>query len=122
MGAGDAAQAATVSLAVKVARRVLPVLAVAAGVGLVVYAGDYASLRWQIPKRAQFGSVSVRRFYAVALKNRNTEYMFDEPQDMPCVNSLFPHFGDPPCWYLTRHKQQRIDVNAGPPKPIIDTF
>ena len=89
---------------------------------LLLYAGDFLSLRYQIPRREPFGSVRVRHFYAVALKNKSTEYMFDDPQDEPCVNAIFPHYGDPPCWYLTRHKQQRIDINAGPTDPWIHTF
>jgi hypothetical protein len=24
-----------------------------------------------------------------------------EPQD--CVRAIFPHLGDPPCWWLARH-------------------
>lgn len=102
--------------------RILLVLAAAAGLVAIAYGVDYLSLRLQIPKRAAYGTVSVRRFYAVTLKNKNTEFMFDDPQDETCVNSLFAHYGDAPCWYLQRHKQQRIDVNAGPPKPLIDTF
>jgi hypothetical protein len=26
------------------------------------------------------------------------------------VNSLFPHAGDVPCWYLKRHTQQETDI------------
>jgi hypothetical protein len=77
--------------------------------GCLLYAGDYFSLRFQIPnQRPQFGSVEVRRYYAVPLKNRQTEYMFEQTAPETCVYSLFPHFGDPPCWYLSRHPQQEI--------------
>jgi hypothetical protein len=77
----------------------------------LVYAGDYVSLRYRIPgNRAQFGTVSVREMYAIHEKNNKTEYQFTPAQDQVCVNSLFPHFGDPPCWYLQRHTQQRIDI------------
>jgi hypothetical protein len=27
-----------------------------------------------------------------------------------CVHSLFPHSGDPPCWFLIRHAEQRTDI------------
>jgi hypothetical protein len=81
--------------------------------GCLVYAGDYLSLRLQIPNhRPQFGSVMVERYYAVPLKNRKTEYMFDQPVAVTCVHSLFPHFGDPPCWYLSRHTRQQIRLGA----------
>ena len=94
-------------------RRTLLVVVLLVG---VIYAGDFLSLRLRIPNhREQLGSVQVRRFYAVTLKNHKTEYMFEEPQAMACVNSLFPHDGYTPCWYLNRHKRQQIDVNSGPP-------
>ncbi|MFN7998119.1 MAG: hypothetical protein U0Q18_31145 [Bryobacteraceae bacterium] len=78
-----------------------------------VYAGDYVSLRYRIPgHREQFGTVQVERYYAVPLKDRKTEYMFDEPSPQTCVNSLFPHFGYTPCWYLSRHRRQEINVGG----------
>jgi hypothetical protein len=52
----------------------------------------------------------VRPYYAVPQKNHKTEFLFDEPQDETCVHSLFPHLGDEPCWYLSTHKDQRIDI------------
>lgn len=77
---------------------------------LAVYAGDYLSIRWGIPKsRPQFGSVRVQRYYAVKLKNDRTELMFQPPAPQPCSNSLFPQLGASPCWYLARHTTKRID-------------
>ncbi len=76
-----------------------------------VYLGDYVSLRLRIPNhREPFGTVMVERDFAVALKNRQTEFMFNQPQPQPCVYSLFPHLGDPPCWYLARHARQRVNM------------
>ncbi len=81
--------------------------------GALVYVGDYLVLRFRIPNnREQFDSVMVQRTYAITQKDRKVEYIFDPPAPQTCVNSLFPHFGDPPCWYLRRHTQQQ--VNAGP--------
>jgi len=78
---------------------------------LILYVGDYLSLRYQIPKgRAQFGEVKVQRYYAVGLKSGKTEFMFLGPKNQACVHSLFPHFGDSPCWYLRRKSVQRIDM------------
>jgi hypothetical protein len=80
--------------------------------GALVYVGDYVSLRFRIPNnRDQFGSVIVQRSYAVTMKNGKAEYMFDPPAPQTCVNSLFPHFGDPPCWYLRRHPRQQINAS-----------
>jgi hypothetical protein len=94
------------------------ILSVAILFGGLLYVGDYLSLRLRIPnQRAQFGSVEVRRYYAVPLKNRSTEYLFDQPANMACVYALFPHFGDPPCWYLERHTQQEIRMGPKPPDP-----
>ena len=77
----------------------------------LLYAGDYLSLRFKFPgKRPQFGLVTVTEMYAIHEKNNKTEYQFPPPQDQPCVNSLFPHFGYTPCWYLRRHTHQTIDI------------
>jgi hypothetical protein len=78
---------------------------------LILYVGDYFSLRYQIPNgRAQFGEVKVQRYYAVGLKSGKTEFMFLGPKKQTCVHSLFPHFGDSPCWYLRRKSVQRINM------------
>jgi len=93
-------------------KRVLLRLAIAVIVLLgLVYAGDYLSLRYRIPNnRSQLGSVTVTEMYAIHEKNNKTEYQFPPAQDQTCVQSLFPHFGYSPCWYLRRHSQQRIDI------------
>jgi hypothetical protein len=77
----------------------------------ILYAGDYISIRYPIPKsRQQFGTVKIRRYYAVGLKSGKTDFMFLEPQNRVCVHSLFPHFGYPPCWYLSRGSVKRINM------------
>ena len=78
---------------------------------LILYIGDYISVRYRIPKkRDQFGMVKVQRYYAVGLKSGKTDFMFLPPQNQVCVHSLFPHFGDTPCWYLTRRNVKRIEM------------
>jgi hypothetical protein len=60
-----------------------------------VYLCDYLSLRLKIPAgRVPLGNVQIQRSYAVTMKNKKTEFMFDPPQLQECVNSLFPHYGD----------------------------
>ena len=77
----------------------------------ILYAADYLSVRYKIPKsRSQFGVVRIQRYYAVGLKSGKTEFMFLTPQNQVCVHSLFPHFGYSPCWYLSRRKVKRIDI------------
>ncbi len=91
---------------------VLPILILLA---IAVYVGDYLSLRFSIPKREMYGSVEVREMYAVKLKSKQTEYMIQPPEQQECVNSLFGHFGDQPCWYLRRNPRQKIEIDSGQP-------
>jgi hypothetical protein len=77
---------------------------------MTVYAVDYASLRiriWQ--HRNPFGTVEVQPYYAIAEKNNKTQFISADPLTVTCVHSLFPHFGSNPCWYVSRHTDQRID-------------
>lgn len=77
----------------------------------ITYAIDYVVLRVRIATNHNaFGTVSVRPYYAVPQKDHKTEFLFDDPQDETCVHSLFPHAGDTPCWYLSRHREKRIDL------------
>ncbi|HEX3684167.1 MAG TPA: hypothetical protein VHU83_16660 [Bryobacteraceae bacterium] len=77
----------------------------------VLYIADYLLLRYRVAaNRSPYGTVTVQPYYAVPRKDHRTEFMFDDPQDQTCVNSLFPHFGDSPCWYLNRNKQKRINM------------
>jgi hypothetical protein len=78
---------------------------------VLIYTCDFLLLRYRITtNHGPFGTVTVRPYYAVPQKNHKTEFLFDEPQDQTCVHSLFPHLGDQPCWYLSTHKDQRIDI------------
>lgn len=78
---------------------------------VLVYAGDYFSVRIPIPpRRAVFGTVTVRPYYDVGLKSGKSEFFFLDPQKQTCVNSLFPQLGLKPCWYLRRHTRQRIAI------------
>lgn len=81
--------------------------------GALVYVCDAVSLRYGIPHgRAQFGSVTVQRTWVIPMKNGKAQYSFDPPAPQECVNALFPHFGDPPCWYLSRHKRQEVNTGS----------
>ena len=75
-----------------------------------IYVADDVWIRFRIPPRQQpFGSVTVQRYDAIAEKNGKTEFDFEPPQTETCVRSLFPHLGYPPCWYLSRHAERRIN-------------
>ncbi len=78
------------------------------------YAADDVSVRYKLPAgRQAFGSIQVRKVYAVKRKNGSTEFLFDDPVGVTCVNSLVPHMGLSPCWYLERHTEQREDICDG---------
>jgi hypothetical protein len=74
------------------------------------YIGDFLSVRFGFPgHRPTYGSVMVRRTLAVPEKDQKHEdYYFPEPEAQTCVNSIFPHFGYTPCWYLQRHATQTV--------------
>lgn len=78
---------------------------------VLIYAGDYLSLRWRIPRnRPAFGSVRVHPYYAIPLKGGKTEIVSLDPVVRSCVHSLFPHLDANPCWYVQRHTRERIDM------------
>jgi hypothetical protein len=84
------------------------VLVVAAFIALV-YLGDYLVLRVPIPKsRAAYGTVTVRPYYDVRLKSGKSDLYVLDPQQQSCVNSIFPHLGCTPCWYLRKHTHPRV--------------
>ena len=77
---------------------------------LLAYAADDLSLRFRIPKSRQpLGTVTVSRYDAISEKNNKTEFVYEDPINLTCVRSLVPHLGYPPCWYLERHREQRIN-------------
>jgi hypothetical protein len=83
------------------------------GVGLLVliYAADYAAARFRFPKGHEpLGTINVRPYYAVPQKSGRSEFYFLDSKQQTCVNSLFPHLGYSPCWYVKRHARQRIDM------------
>lgn len=77
---------------------------------VLAYAVDYLLLRYRMTRNSAYGTVTVRQYYAIQEKNQRTEYVNGAPQDEPCVNSLFPHQGITPCWYLRRHPERQVQV------------
>jgi len=61
-------------------------------------------LRYRM-KRGAAGAVldQVTIYDAAELKDGRVEIYFDHPVLQECVRAIFPHFGDPPCWYVRRH-------------------
>lgn len=73
-----------------------------------IYAGDFLSLRFQIPSRPQLGSVPMKSYYAVKMKNGKTEVMPADANILTCTNSLFPQLGYAPCWYVRRKNPVQV--------------
>jgi len=76
-----------------------------------VYALDFLAFRLRLAANWNpYGSVTVTHYYAVQQKSGKTQFIFDPPQDQSCAHALFPHSGFLPCWYLSRHPEQRTDI------------
>lgn len=77
---------------------------------VLAYICDDISLRYHIPKSRQpFGTVTVEQYDAIPEKSGKVEFDFENPAVETCVRSLVPHLGYPPCWYLSRHAERRIN-------------
>lgn len=83
------------------------VLATALG-ALTCYFVDFA----QVTLRGAhgLGSATVRPLYAVHHKDGRIEFLVRPAQNQPCARALFPQRGYRPCWYLRRHREQRIEI------------
>lgn len=76
-----------------------------------LYLVDDASFHFRArhSNSAVFGTVDMENVLAIELKGGKVEYTLDRthpPQVLTCVNSLFPHAGFTPCWYLKRQARQ----------------
>ena len=74
---------------------------------ITIYAFDYLYARI---RHAPFANVHIDQYYAVTEKFNMIAYERGTPVNERCVYSLFPHFGNSPCWYLTRHTLRYIKV------------
>jgi hypothetical protein len=75
----------------------------------LAFAIDAGVLHYRVAtNRNAFATVTVRPFYAVERKDKRVEYMYNDPEQQTCVNSVFPQLGDTPCWYLRRHTEQKL--------------
>jgi hypothetical protein len=83
---------------------------------LLLYFADFAwyEFRLLLPKLGPAkGSVHRLRLLAVPRKGNKVEYQIDAlrpEEDVPCSRSLFPHAGNRPCWYVTRHANEPIPM------------
>jgi hypothetical protein len=77
---------------------------------LVVWAADYLVFRYRAGKNQAFGQVTVMSYDAVPQKSGKTQFIFHDPQNETCVQTLFPHAGYEPCWYLRKNAEPRTDI------------
>jgi len=73
-------------------------LAIAA-ITTVSYLGDSA---FYLLRGSPTSTVSVSQFMSIPLKGQKIEYDYLGRAQMPCSESLYPHGGQQPCWYLRR--------------------
>jgi hypothetical protein len=74
---------------------------------LLVYLGDTAALHL---RKNPYSTITVQHYFVIGQKNNKFEVQYDRDIDRPCANTLFPHSGYPPCWYLRRHKEQQTKI------------
>ena len=93
-------------------KRILTRLAIALIPALLaIYIGDNLLVRYRIQTgRAPFGTVEVKRFFAIRHKDQRIEFAPADTDTRPCVHSLFPQFGTNPCWYVSRNTREQIDM------------
>jgi hypothetical protein len=92
-------------------RQLKRIVAALLGLLAAAYLCDYLSVRYRIPdNREPLGAVEVQRYYAVRLKSGKTEITYDGSENQVCTNSIFPHLGYDPCWYVRQHKRKMIDI------------
>jgi hypothetical protein len=91
-------------------KRLLNSLKIGVGALVLLYVGDYLSVRFRIPNREPLTDVSITVYYAVGLKGSKVEYMPGDPETETCVHSLFPQEGYRPCWYVTRHATKWVEI------------
>jgi len=77
----------------------------------LLFAADYVSIHVPIPSgRPQFGTLVVKPYYAVPMKNGKTEYMYEDAQTETCSHSLFPQYGHSPCWVESGKPEKQLKL------------
>lgn len=69
----------------------------------VLYVGDWIVFSYRNRQGAAVGSIEVDQFLATPLKGSKTEYDMTGSYQQQCVRSIFPHGGQPACWWVQRH-------------------
>lgn len=89
-------------------------LLAAVALGAILWSADWLWLRHKVSRdQDAFGQIEVHHRFAVKLKNKRIEERAERPRLEECVHSLFPHYGDNPCWYVERHSQDVEEIDSG---------
>jgi|HubBroStandDraft_5_1064220.scaffolds.fasta_scaffold1031425_1 hypothetical protein len=85
----------------------------------VLYCGDYVviKIRAAMSPSAAFSVIKYRPTMAIPHKDGRQEFVFGDPATETCVNSLLPHFGDRPCWYVRSQVRDPIPMMILPAVP-----
>jgi hypothetical protein len=83
---------------------VFALLTAAAGAGIAYGLDDI----WARYRGKPVSAIKIDRYYADRNKWNEVEYSVGTPEIETCIQSLFPHFGLNPCWYLMRHTTQQV--------------
>jgi hypothetical protein len=54
--------------------------------------------------------VTIKQYYAIPQKGNKVQYAPADSAIEECVDALFPHSGDRPCWYVNQHTRRQIDM------------
>jgi len=79
----------------------------------VTYAFDFLWLHWRMRKPTTtdpFQSMTVQGVIEVPHKDGKYEIILQDPQNVTCVHSLFPHAGYSPCWYVVRQNSKATQM------------
>ncbi len=79
-------------------------IAFLSSIALVYVADDL----WARYRGRPVEQIKVGRYYAAVNHWNEVEYSVGTPVMETCGETLMPHFGHTPCWYLRRHKIQQI--------------
>ena len=92
-------------------RKKLKILLIVLAVPALFYVLDYLSVIAGLPSRPRYATFTINRFYRVDEKFNKFYFEPLPPVQEQCVNALFPHFGSRPCWYVSRHTMQAVEMN-----------
>jgi hypothetical protein len=104
------AQIPAPNLRVRLKRFFVTSILTVVGAAAITFIVDYAIFRLRVAANWNpYGSVIVDHYDAIPQKSGKTQFIFDPPAPQTCVHALFPHAGSLPCWYLSRHPEQRTN-------------